>query len=346
MILTFKIKHDRDFFEELQKAKQVARFAINNRDKLSTKYVKHLGLKAAISNQILRKYGRNSKCKFIRNVNLIINGYFIKDEDSKIIIPCLKLEILNIIQKEYTKINQIEINRQYAFVSVTVPEQELQKTDDYIGVDLNTTGHIAVIANPQTGKIAKLGKKADHTHRKYKHIRKRLQKQSKNRRLKKVKGRESRIIRDLNHKISKKIVVTARENNCGIKLEKLTGIRKNKKNTKKFRYSLHSWSFYQLGQFIEYKAKLNGVEVVYIDPRYTSQICSRCGLIGNRNGKLFKCSACGHVDHADTNAAFNIGNRSISVDQSSIDRDVEEGTTGSPKNALMMKAINVKTPRS
>ncbi|MBN1134136.1 MAG: transposase [Methanosarcinaceae archaeon] len=49
-----------------------------------------------------------------------------------------------------------------------------------------------------------------------------------------------------------------------------------------------------------------GVPIAYIDPKYTSQTGSRCGDIGNRNGKNFECPDCGHIEHADFNAAFNI----------------------------------------
>ena len=56
---------------------------------------------------------------------------------------------------------------------------------------------------------------------------------------------------------------------------------------------------------IEYKSKLLGVSIAYIDHIYTSKTCS-CGHIGNRNGKNFECPDCGHVEHSDVNAAFNI----------------------------------------
>lgn len=334
MILTYKIKHGRDFSDELRKARKVAKFAIQTHS-LSSKDVKHIGLKSMIANQILRKYSRSNTAKSVKSVKLAVPNQGIKvDRDTKTIsAPCLKLSLKYEFPDNFEKVNQIEVGEEYAYVSVSIPEPELVNAEKWIGVDRNTVGHIAVVADPESGKVIKLGKSALHIHQKYKNIRKGLQKKGKYGKVKQLKDRESRIVKDINHKVSKKIVDTAKETGKGIKLEDLTGIRNGKHNTKSFRYAKNSWSFYQLQNQIEYKAKLLGVEVAYVDPAYTSKSCSRCGLIGDRNKKSFKCPHCGHVDHADSNAGFNIAKRPC-IGRLHTDRDVCKGTTDSPKTAL------------
>ena len=333
MILTYKIKHGRDFSDELRKAKKVANFAILTHS-ISSKDVKHIGLKSMIANQILRKYSRNEKVERVKSVKLAIPNQGIKvDRDTRTIFaPCLKLSLKYDFPDSFEKVNQIEVGKEYAYVSVSIPEPEPIKASNWIGVDRNTTGHIAVVSDPETGKVLKFGKSALHVHQKYKNIRKDLQKEGKYGKVKQAKNRESRIVRDTNHKVSRKIVDTAKESGKGIKLEDLTGIS-GSKTAKSFRYSKYSWSFYQLQTMIEYKAKLLGIEVAYVDPHYTSQECSICGHIGYRNKKSFKCPHCGHVDHADSNAGFNIAKRPR-IDRSTKERDLVEGTTDSPKGAL------------
>ena len=333
MILTYKIKHNRDFSTELKKARAVANYVLEHNVK-STAEVKQFGLKSAISNQIIRKYSRIRNIKSIHNVNLIIPGLSIKNdaEHSTIYIPCLKLS-LPYNFSGFSEINQIEITREYAHVSVTVPEAPEIQPNSWIGVDLNATGHCAVIGNPTTGKVVKLGKKAPHLQEKYRRVRRYLQKKRAHKAVKRIKNKAQRVIRDLNHKISRKIVDFAASTRSGIVFENLKGIRQNRKHAKTFNYSLHSWSFYQLRQFVNYKAKLLGIPVVEVAPYYTSQQCSRCGLLGNRNVKAFKCPSCGHVEHADANAAFNIALRQQGVFRSIVDRDAIEGHTGRPQEA-------------
>ena len=329
MILTYKIRHNRDFSDELHKARQVAQFAIEHKS-LSSKDVKQFGLKSVIANQILRKYSRNSRAKKVKSVKLTVPAQGVKfnRQNRTITITSLELDLNYYFRNDFENINQVELDNNFAYVSVMVTEDAVIEPEGYLGVDRNTTGHIAVVANPLNGKVLKLGKKAEHVHKKNKNMRKDLQKHGKYRKVKETKNRERRIEKDLNHKVSGKIVQEAKQNGMGIKLEYLQGIR-NANSSKNFRYSLNSWSFYQLEQMIEYKARLLGVPVVYVDPYHTSKECSRCGQIGNRWGKSFKCQ-CGHVDHADANASFNIALRPEfveGIDQLRVDRDARKGNT-------------------
>lgn len=55
-----------------------------------------------------------------------------------------------------------------------------------------------------------------------------------------------------------------------------------------------------------------GFELETVDPAYTSQACHRCEFVhrDNRRSNSFKCQACGHLAHADVNAAKNLVRRS------------------------------------
>jgi len=347
LLLTFKVKHGRDFSQELAKARKIAEFAVRTRSR-SSRDVKHLGLKSAIANQILRKYSCDRKSKKVNKIVLTVPGQAIRTDKTQrtIKVSCLKLELQYRFRNDFEKINQIELDGQYAYVAVSVPEPKTVEREQFIGVDRNTTGHCVVVANPQTGKVWKLGKNAEHVHKKYMAIRRALQRKRKLRKLKMIKRRETRKVRDLNHKISKRIVQIAAANNCGIKMEDLEGIRGNRKHARQFHYSLNSWSFHQLQTMVEYKARLQGIPVVYVEPAYTSRKCSRCGHVGNRNGKTFKCSGCGHVEHVDVNASFNIGMAlgPRGVARLHADRDACKGSTDTPQGATPMNDGDPRTP--
>jgi IS605 OrfB family transposase len=153
-----------------------------------------------------------------------------------------------------------------------------------------------------------------NTRSQYAYLRAQLQSKgtrSAKRKLRKLSGRERRFVADVNHCISKQIV---QKPFTIFALENLTKIRVQKRRGTGFNRKLNNWSFYQLEQFIRYKAENLGKQVVSVDARYTSQKCSVCGHVykGNRNGSSFKCRKCGFEIHADLNASRNIAQDGIS----------------------------------
>lgn len=138
---------------------------------------------------------------------------------------------------------------------------------------------------------------------------------SAHRRLKAMKRREERFIRDVDHRAAKRLADTP---GIGvIAFEDLTRIRrlarKGTKTSRRRRSMLNQWPFSRLQEFTAYKAAAKGIQVVMVDPAYTSQQCNRCGYVDkrNRDRARFDCLRCGHSDDADHNAALNIRDRAI-----------------------------------
>lgn len=138
---------------------------------------------------------------------------------------------------------------------------------------------------------------------------------SAHRRLKAMSGREERFIRDVDHRAAKRLADTP---GIGVMaFEDLSQIRRlARKGTgtgRRRRNMLNQWPFSQLQEFTSYKAAAKGIQVVMVDPAYTSQRCNRCGYVDkrNRDRARFDCLRCGHSDDADHNAALNIRDRAI-----------------------------------
>ena len=121
--------------------------------------------------------------------------------------------------------------------------------------------------------------------------------------LDRLRDKEKNFATTYNHMISKNVVEFAKKNQCEyINMEKLTKDGFNNA-------ILRNWSYYQLQQYIEYKAEREGIKVRYIDPAYTSQTCARCGHVDKENRQTqekFICTKCGFELNADHNASINI----------------------------------------
>ncbi len=198
-------------------------------------------------------------------------------------------------------------------------------TNNVIGVDFGRRD----IAVTSTGKSWS-GKDIQKTRDKYSRVRASLQRKasqgtrSTRRRARQIgqrlSGRERRYQAWLNHNISKAIVTEAKQNQSFVSIEDLTGIRERtnqKPRSKTERRRSNNWAFYQLRTFLEYKGIKEGVEVIAINPRLTSQTCNCCLHLGLRSNKSFKCtnSRCGWIGDADENGSKMIALVGLSVNQ-------------------------------
>ena len=199
----------------------------------------------------------------------------------------------------------------YMMLVIDLPEEkQIENPDGTLGVDLG----IVNLATTNDG-IRFSGKKCESVRKRYSALKARLQSVGTwgaKKHLKRISRKERRFKKDTNHCISKQIVATAKGTNRAIALEDLKGIRSGSTVSKSFRSVLGKWAFYELAAFIQYKAQLLGIPVMFVDPKYTSQQCSVCGFISKENRKSqaeFVCLNCGHAENADINAAKNIALR-------------------------------------
>ncbi|MBT9141512.1 MAG: hypothetical protein DDT30_02104 [Dehalococcoidia bacterium] len=179
-------------------------------------------------------------------------------------------------------------------------------TEKVVGIDRGIR-KIAVTSDNKFfngGEIRKVSKR-------YERLRSVLQScgsKSAKRHLRTMSKKENRFRRDANHKITKQVVQSIPQGTT-IVLEKLDGIRQTVRLRKKQRGELHKWNFFQFQQFLTYKAEAKGICIEYVDARYTSQKCSRCGYVSRSNRQsqsVFKCKHCGFSLSADLNASRNI----------------------------------------
>ncbi|MGY2709318.1 RNA-guided endonuclease InsQ/TnpB family protein [Thermostichus sp. MS-CIW-28] len=213
----------------------------------------------------------------------------------------------------------------YIQICVEKKPPKQQDTDKVIGVDLGRTD-IAHTSEGDNWNGQQLNRVRDHYSRLRAVLQRKASKGTRSSRrrcrqlLQRLSGKERRFQSRqrciaktwVNHRISKAIVSRAKATNSAIALEDLTGIRERvnqQPRSKAERRRANSWAFYQLRQFLEYKARVAGVSLVLVPPAYTSQTCHKCLHIhpdpaqSYRSGKSFKCGHCGWEGDADLNGA-------------------------------------------
>ena len=192
-----------------------------------------------------------------------------------------------------------------AQISVTIPTS--QRTGMKImGVDLGLKVPAVAVTDDEKVRFFGNGRQNKFKKRKFRSVRKKLGKKKNLTAIRKLNNKEQRWMLDQDHKVSRAIVDFAKENNISvIRLEQLANIRQTTRTSRKNEKNLYTWSFYRLSQFIEYKAKLEGIKVEYVNPAYTSQTCPKCSEKNKAQDRKYKCK-CGFEKHRDIIGAMNI----------------------------------------
>lgn len=245
----------------------------------------------------------------INNKSKRISIHTSMTDNQKLIFANAKLGTMRIVYKG---------NKIVAQIVYEVAEPEYTDDGNVMGIDLGIKCPAVSYISDGSVKFYGNGRKNKYMRRHYKYLRKKLGKTKKLDAIKRINNKEQRIMKDIDHKISHDIVKTAVSHDVKvIKLERLANIRSTTRTSRKNNHSLHIWSFYRLAQFIEYKAKLAGIKVEYVNPAYTSQKCPVCGNVHHANDRNYTCS-CGFHIHRDLLGAMNICNSTEYVGDSNI----------------------------
>ncbi len=201
------------------------------------------------------------------------------------------------------------------------PEQATTTHGTVLGVDLGVNN----LAVTSTGMLW-TGDEFDHWRREYEKRRGDLQEcgtRWAHENIQSVGRKEEGRFKMTLHRIANELVADARNHDCSvIAFEDLTNIRERTDASWG-----HTWAFNRLYEYVEYKAAEYGITVGQVDPENTSRRCSTCGFThpDNREGEAFDCQKCGYENHADYNAAKNIGLRYLRRNQTGGDGGVPLG---------------------
>ncbi len=210
------------------------------------------------------------------------------------------------------------------YISVTYEEEEQEYVDNgqYQAFDLGVVKHTAVNSKGKTieftnerpdryweDKIRTVQSKRDHCKedsRQYKRY---------DRALKRMKRKCADQMKDLQHKLSRKIVDNTKSNTIIVGDLSVKDMCSQNKYQKGLHRSLHNTG--HIGRFVRfltYKAQLVGKRVVEIDERKTSKRCCVCRSEQDMPiyKRIYECGNCGSEMDRDENSSINIMSRYLS----------------------------------
>lgn len=242
--------------------------------------------------------GRKGKSENRIYVPIIANSEWQKEYLFGLLSKKYKKGSVDLVKKEEDYFVHIAIGKE-----VNIPQ--LNSSFNPVGIDcgINNLAVVNVSGKPKFfsgGEV--LWKK-----RNYGRIKSILQNKKATKKLKQICKKEKNFIDSINHLISSFVIKEAKKvTNPVIVLEDLKYILEITKVRRKQRYAHQTWAFKQLQDTIKYKAYWEEIPIVYIDARYTSQICPKCLSVNKRNKHNYICSYCGYQANADFIASVNI----------------------------------------
>lgn len=319
-VVTYKVKIPVGHFPSLDalaaKSESVLKRMLANRKETSSKHYKEVP--CVIAKSLSAKYQRNAKCVAVRRICLQICG----DKGKQVKLAVGGLRIPALFKKEVIAcqfplpvngfVRQVELFKRggewFMSYSYNTDCAEPVIPVGVVGVDRNSVGNIVAMASTSSGKVRMLGFNADHWKNNFRRRKARVMSQGRKRLASRLRRKQSCRTQNENHRVSKGIVDFAASQNCALSLENLKLTKGAKRYADK-----RQWAHAQLLGFVQYKAALRGVPVVFCDPAYTSQDCSRCGQRNKADGKQYVCAHCGSQYHRDVGAAFNIAVRGAAL---------------------------------
>ncbi|MGE0083958.1 MAG: RNA-guided endonuclease InsQ/TnpB family protein [Desulfococcaceae bacterium] len=236
-----------------------------------------------------------------------------------------KAVIDRIFSGEYKKsaamISQHKRKRKWFVIFTYEPEKKtvLLDKEKILGVDLGISKAFFCGIKGEYDRISESGEEIKRFRQKIRHWRRSFQHsakvstrggQGRNKILRPVLalGDKEKRFRDTKyHQYSKAIVEFALKHGCGvIQMENLDGLVASGRSG---HFLIRDWAISDLHTKLKYKADEYGIELRFVNPKYTSQRCSECGFIDRENRteqEKFKCLKCGFEENADYNAALNL----------------------------------------
>lgn len=208
-------------------------------------------------------------------------------------------------------------DREHVFVTLKRDFHIPDEYDSVIGVDVGVDTLAAVSVINRDGEVLRqlyLGRDVGHRVRDIGLRRSKLQSHADKgsryakQALRRLKRYENNYTHTRCYQVAHEIVNIAVQYNAFIALEDLKHLNRAKGNRKSNRKTKRM-PYHKFRVALESVAAQNGIMVTSVNPEYTSQICSRCGMKGIRRGPYFRCPNCGYEANSDRNASVNIAIR-------------------------------------